>query len=536
MTSRPMKIAVVWVGVLGCSSPTPTPAGSANATAPGTAPARDDVDAGTFVTTSGTKVLSSETFSIRRAGDHFVLRAKSLGAEDPENNFTEGELETDAQYRPLRAAFRRVTPADGFEYRLGGTPLTLDVTRDDKRDPQHVIAPGPVDVFIAGPGLVAMTPLCKVTGDVVQTTIGEEDAAWTRHVEAYRAGAVGGLQRIVLDSADLDFELLCEGERLIAGGVAKVDVWFVRAGREADLAALVAAARPPKKAWTHPVDETEPWDPLHTFLFDDVIVTRDRRKRTNRLTTFALADGAKLVHRDIPVPMGAHVMCEPLKGGRLICANAQLGLLQILDARTLADQVDLAPLLRQAAPAAGEAYSWSIVTVEGSRVLLGLDSDRAVELELDKRTAKVVPMPEHGWRGARDAAACPSTLSAPLKVAGATWSIEQSADRATLVRTSGGKPLPPLALPFDHPSLLACTPKAGGAYVVTYSEAKSVLAALKPDASVRWSVDLGAHPSDVRVLGNSLVVTTSDEARRVIALDAEKGTIRWVASGPLPSK
>jgi hypothetical protein len=522
----------VLVLLAACSSSTPS---SKPGPASGSAPA-SEADSGTFVAYDGDKVLGTETFSITPRGANLVLRAKVVAAKNPEHNSAEGELELDAKLRPVRARYRVVTPADGFTYTIGGTPLALDITRDDGRDPQHIAAKGPVDVYVAGPGFAAMTPLCTlVTGDALFGTLGDKQAMSTRFVEAYRGAPVGALQRIVVDAADRDFELLCDGARLVAGAFAESDFWYARQGREADLAALKAAPRPTAHAWKHPADESLPWDPLHTFLFpaEGIIVTRDRRERVNRLTAFGLTDGKEVVHRDFTVPLASHVMCLQMSKGRLACANAPTKYLQIIDARTLADQVDLAPAV---AGVPGIGADWHLDQADDKQLVLS-DYEHHIVIDLATRKATVIEIPETRG-GLRDPGPndCWRTLTSPLVVGDAEWTIDTLGGTAKLVRTKkkSGKAEPPLELAFENPSLLVCKPKAGAAYILSSMEDKSVLGVLAADGSVRWKTALGAHPSDVYVTGDKIVVTTADEPRRVIAVDAMTGKIIWVASGPVP--
>ena len=459
-----------------CSSSTPPPSPS-SATAM-------ETDNGAFEIRAGDAVVVNETFTFAKHGDGYLLRSKSLGVSDPENNLTEGELELDGAFRPRRARYRMITPADGFTYTLGGTPLTLDVTRDDERDPQHVVAATPPDVYVAGPGLAALTPLCSVvTKDVMLRTLGNNDSPWERELEAYRGAPVGTLQRVVVDMSMLEMELVCDGPRLVAGGYAKMDVWFVRKGRDADLAALKAAPRPTAHAWKRPIDETKPWDTLHTFVFADegVIVVRDQRKRENRLTTFSLADGKQLAQRQLKVPGDDHVMCEALSAGRLVCANAPTKYLQIVEAKTLVDKVDLFPLI------AGldklDADWWRVAYVEDDHVLvnLGIDEAGLASIDLGTRAVTIVPVPDdvHARGRPRSPAYCIET-SEPLPVGAETWSIED--DKLVRSKTAGT----PSDLALQRVSLLSCKPKVGGAYALASQGDTRVLTLLGPDGAVRW--------------------------------------------------
>ena len=511
MTLRSLACVLVGLcaGLAACGAPREAPQGpgpvpTKTADLPVSKAPSNLIDSGTLVTFFAEQPVSRESFAIRRAGSHFVLESKTVAAQAGDTNGSEGELEVDEQFRPVRAAFRKLTAADGLTYKLGGSPLTLDVTRDDGRDPQHLVAPGAIDVFINGPGMSALTALCRVNGDVAWSTFGDGETATIETIEAYVAQSIGAAKRVVMDVADEDFEVLCDGNKLIAGGMARFQIWFSREGNEVHLDALKAAPRPSKHAWKHPQDPAEPWSTYHTWLFDTgVLVTRDGRRRTMRLTTFDAKTGAVIKHRDFAVPAGRHLMCEPLPKGRLICEIGKLDFLRVLDARTLEDQQDLAPLLHRTVKDS-EGAQLSFDAVKGEQIDIVVDGEKNVRIDVAKGTAAVVEMPkQRNYLGTLDAALCSST----------------------------GKDGP-----FKGSRLLACKSKRAATYALSYDGDKSALALVGRGNKSVWQTVLGAHPADVRTSGDLLLVTTASEARRVIAIDSKTGVIKWVAAGPQPTK
>lgn len=511
MTARSLSCAVVGLlaTLAACGAPRDAPQG------PGPVPTKTDdltvskppsnlLDSGTIVTFIAEQPVSRETFTIRRAGSHLVLESKTVATQPGDPIGSEGELEVDEQFRPVRAAFRKLTTADGLTYKLGGSPLTLDVARDDGRDPLHLVAPGAIDVFISGPGMIALTALCRITGDVAWSTFGDGETGTIETIEAYVAQSIGAAKRVVMNVGDEDFELLCDGSKLVAGGIARFEIWFAREGSEVHIDALKAGPRPPKKQWKHPQDPTEPWSTYHTWMFDSgVLVARDGRRRTMRLTAFDAKTGAEIKHRDFAVPAGTHLMCEPLPKARLICEIGKLDFLRVLDARTLEDQQDLAPLLQKTVKGS-EGAQLSFDSVKGEQVDLVVDGEKNVRIDVAKGTAAAIEMPkQRNYLGTLDAALC----------------------------SSSGKDGP-----FKGSRLLACKSKRAATYALSYDGDKSALALVGRGNKAVWQTVLGAHPADVRTYGDLLLVTTASEARRVIAIDSKKGVIKWVAAGPQPAK
>jgi len=63
---------------------------------------------------------------------------------------------------------------------------------------------------------------------------------------------------------------------------------------------------------------------------------------------------------------------------------------------------------------------------------------------------------------------------------------------------------------------------------MSYSGNKSQVARLDDEARVRWIADLGAHPGDLFVVGDQVLVPTSEIGHRLISIDLATGTTRWV--------
>jgi len=275
------------LAVVGCGAHRETPR------SPAIIPKRND--SGVFIAFMGETPIRRETFSIKRAGTHRVISARSTLLPSNSNG-DEGELEIDDQFRPVRA-----TTSNGVTYTRDDSPPTIEITRDDRGLSQGVVLTGPSDVFLLGPGLIAFSALCRVNGDVAWSMPRSSEV-----LEAYVADPVGAAKRVVMGMADEDYEILCVGDKLVAGGIARSQEWFVREGDEVYLNALKNAQRPPKHDWKQRQNPSEPWVARQTWLFDNgVIVTADDRLRMMRLTAFDARTGAEIKHRDFQRPLGA---------------------------------------------------------------------------------------------------------------------------------------------------------------------------------------------------------------------------------------
>jgi hypothetical protein len=342
----------------------------------------------------------------------------------------------------------------------------------------------------------------------------------------------------VLNIVDLDFELLCSDDKLVAGGNAQFGFWFVREDRTADLTALQKAPRPGPHAWKAPQDETERWRGARTWLVDKKwVVTLDERHRMQRLTTFDAATGRELAHRDIKTKMGGNFDCVLVPGARLLCLSASESFLRVVDAKTLTDVEDYVPIITRAFPNV-EPARWSFDKLDGAVVDIVLDDERVARVDTKKSTAVSTPMPkQRSYERQADAARCEAVRSDGVKIGKEQWSIGFSPTGTTIQRTMGTKELPPFEIPLKHATLLTCAPKGFALYAVTFDDAKSTLALVGTDGKLKWQLALEGHPDDnIRVNGADLVVPTYDQNRRVLAIDTKKGAIKWTAVGPQAAK
>lgn len=539
-----MRALVVVAFAAACGKPVvaPAPVGPAPTPDPKPAPPtvtrpKDEIDHGAFLQmVSGTNTRR-ESFSIRRLDNgNLVLSATTENLVEKDEN-SGGEIEVDAQFRPIRGAHREITSADGKTFKLGGTPLTLEVTRDDGREPLKLVAKTPMDAYIQGPGLIAMTTFCRVTNEALLATFGDNEVS-TEYLEAYVAAPVGELKRVVLNIVDLDFELVCSGDKLVAGGNAQFGFWFVREDRAADLTALQKAARPGPHAWKSPQDESEKWRAERTWLVDKKwVVTIDERRRMQRLTTFDAATGRELAHRDLKTKMGANLDCVLIPGARLLCLSGVENFLRVIDAKTLTDVVDYFPIVT-AAFGKVDPPMWSFDKLDGAVIDIVLDENRVARIDTKKGTAVSTPMPkQRTYARQADATRCEAVRSDGIEIGKEKWSIDFSPTGTTIKRMAGTKELPPFEIPLKHATLLACAPKGFAVYAVTFDDAKSTLALVRRDGKLEWQVALESHPDDnIRVNGNDLLVPTYDGNRRVLAIDSKKGAIRWTAVGPQAAK
>jgi hypothetical protein len=119
-----------------------------------------------------------------------------------------------------------------------------------------------------------------------------------------------------------------------------------------------------------------------------------------------------------------------------------------------------------------------------------------------------------------------------LSVGGEHWEIRQGdAPSATIERTAGKKALPAVALALNHPQLLECPRRGGGAYAITHEAEKSVIVALDKRGKISWKTALSAEPGTVRLLGGRFIIELRDSNARAVAIDPVSGKLVWTANG-----
>jgi hypothetical protein len=210
------------------------------------APAGTVVDEGVFVTTQDGTPIARETFAIRRVVDHLVITAHGETLDGaPIKNTQEGELETDLAYHPLRLSYRYEAGRESFRDTIGGTPLALDRVRDDGKDPEHVVASGPVDLFVEGPGTIALTAVCHVSQPATLVTLSTLHSGYRGKVLIRSVTPAGPFTRLTIRFlGDFELEVYCRGDKLIASGLRGNALWNVREGSEAELAPIRDAKAP----------------------------------------------------------------------------------------------------------------------------------------------------------------------------------------------------------------------------------------------------------------------------------------------------
>jgi len=210
------------------------------------APPGTVVDEGSFVTTQDGKPIARETFAIRRVGNHFVFTAHGETVEGaPVKNTQEGELETDLAYRPLTLTYRYDAGRESFRDTIGGTPLALDRVRDDGKDPEHIVASGPVDMYVEGPGTIALTAVCHVAEPATLVTLSTLHSGYRGKVLIKSVAPAGPFRRLTIRFlGDYELEVYCRGDKLIASGLRGNALWNVREGSEAELAPIRDAKVP----------------------------------------------------------------------------------------------------------------------------------------------------------------------------------------------------------------------------------------------------------------------------------------------------
>lgn len=221
----------VLLGACASSPPAPPATRAAAATARPVRVTEAELDRGSFIVLEQGRPAGTETFSITRKGERLVLRSTSVRASRTSG---EGELETDLAFRPIRAAFRR----SGTSYTVDGNPLTLREVRGEATPNAPVVATGPVELFLDGPGVVAIAPLCRVTPGVILHVLASRESVPTATVRVRPPRPAASLQYIAAElDGDVMGDVYCDGEQLVAFGIEAAEVWFIRQGREQEVAA-----------------------------------------------------------------------------------------------------------------------------------------------------------------------------------------------------------------------------------------------------------------------------------------------------------
>lgn len=220
----------VFLALVACSkSSSDKPAPEPQGPAPG-----DVIDEGTIVTTTDGKVTAKETFRITKTADRLYITASSATTPDAKvQNTQEGRLETDHAYKPIAMTYAYKADKLGFSYNLAGSPLTL-VRTSDGEAPKKIEATGPVDVFVEGPGLIAMQALCRVDKPTTLGTVSDFESAYKGKVVVKTVTKAASLTRLTIKFLEeFELELYCDGPKLIASGLRANKLWNVRTGSEA---------------------------------------------------------------------------------------------------------------------------------------------------------------------------------------------------------------------------------------------------------------------------------------------------------------
>jgi len=197
-------------------------------------PPGDKIDEGEIVTTTDGKVTANELFKITKTADRLYIETASATTPDAKvRNVQTGLLETDHAYRPISMTYNYQADKGGFTYKLGGSPLTLERKPDDGK-PETIEAKGPVEVFVEGPGLIAMQALCRVDKPTTLPTISDFESAYKGKIVVKTVGKAATLTKLTIAFLDtFEVEVYCDGPKLIASGLRGNKLWNVRKGSEA---------------------------------------------------------------------------------------------------------------------------------------------------------------------------------------------------------------------------------------------------------------------------------------------------------------
>jgi hypothetical protein len=223
---RPMR-PLLFLALVACSK-------SSSDKPPQVPPPGDKVDEGEIVTTTDGKVTANELFTITKTADRlYIMTSSATTPEAKVRNVQTGLLETDHAYKPVSMTYNYQAEKGGFTYKLGGAPLTLE-RKPDSGKPERVEATGPVDVFVEGPGLIAMQALCRVEQPTTLPTISDFESAYKGKVVVKTVGKAASLKKLTIAFLDtFEVEVYCDGPKLVASGLRGNKLWNVRKGSEA---------------------------------------------------------------------------------------------------------------------------------------------------------------------------------------------------------------------------------------------------------------------------------------------------------------
>ena len=302
---------------------------------------------------------------------------------------------------------------------------------------------------------------------------------------------------------------------------------------------LIAAVSSIASAQAQP---KSPWTAAQTFVVDGrVVFVRDnlgdpweQGPLGARWRSFDVATGKHLATREL---RGSDAVCDVIGKGRLICRVDRE--LRLVDATTLADVLDLSAILRrelQSLVPPGVGYDPGRVHAEpfARSALHETYADIAIlgneHARIDFATGKVTRVRPTSRRGHRVRVGfCGEHLphDGPLRVGKVRWNIAKlDAMTDAVTRARGAKALEPI--PYGHaPRLLTCLPGDGGVFLVVgtaWSEGR--LLRLAADATPSWTAVID-KPADIWRAGPLIVVGTKVMDRRVVAIDAASGAVRW---------
>ncbi|HUQ07266.1 MAG TPA: alpha/beta hydrolase [Kofleriaceae bacterium] len=231
------RVALAIALLAACAHPhPPSPAAPRPATpaaTPATPAAPSTADAGTLELTLKGKPFGTETFSIERDADGYVLRSEVQLTFGSAMRLMDGELRVDAAWKPKAGRFRDVKDGGTISV-LAGAPLVLRGTAPFA-PPSERTASRDIELFLADNTMSHFAPLCAIAAPAVRVgfpgmdvTVGAdrgvEGSALTR-----RRVDLGGTMRVLL---------ACERGLLVGVEVPLVGLKAVRPGRAAEVDAL----------------------------------------------------------------------------------------------------------------------------------------------------------------------------------------------------------------------------------------------------------------------------------------------------------
>jgi hypothetical protein len=227
----------------------------------------------------------------------------------------------------------------------------------------------------------------------------------------------------------------------------------------------------------------------------------------------------------LAVELTDHKACWP--GGERVWCRDQYEQLHLLDPRTLATVAQARTLIA----AAGLAEPTDRHQILGDAVLLTLADGRGAHISPSTLEVTSVETVQHGFR-LRSEPSCETTEAAPfnelsLVLRGSGTRIALTTDPPPPAESPTPTPIGP-ALTFLAGKFLVTTPQLPLVLHDATTKGPAQITRVEGIATQRWTTTLSGSCRHARIVGDTLVIATSDRTRRAFGLDVETGAVAWI--------